>query len=330
MKSQVKFSAAWCALANKVVRSNLQPPVKVRCKVAVVAYARSSNLGDDIQTLSVLKCLPSNVEVVPVDREDLASFSSTEPVKCIINGWFMDDPRQWPPSPSLRPLFIGFHAATDEVLCPTLAAYYRQFEPIGCRDHVTVERFRLLGVEAYFSGCPTLTLRRLPALRKPGTVVVVDADRVTCDWHTSDTRSLLAEFLPLLGKAKVSYRTHRIPFWMGSWPALKLLLGLRRIRDYSCASLVITNRLHVALPCLALGTACAFLHQDMSQGRIASYREMFQDMLDPSRCKEVMGKGESIAMRTDVSDLRRNMIQRIREFLESPFGTWVGNEASHR
>ena len=116
------------------------------------------NIGDYIQALAATQFLPHIDGFVDRDT-DLDKV--TEKTVLILNGWFMYLPNNWPPSKNVYPLFVAFHINSnvkDALTRPDSITYLKDNEPIGCRDKNTVDLLRKKGVEAYFSGCLTLTL----------------------------------------------------------------------------------------------------------------------------------------------------------------------------
>ena len=124
--------------------------------------------------------------------------------------------------------------------------------PVGARDTRTLTKLNEMGVPTYFSGCLTLTwnpdIRRLsPKPRKE--VVVVDTSSGRLRVNTLVPEAVLADSL--------EYSNH-----LGSvirpsfhWPfqfAYGSLLAIAQAR------LVITSRIHVALPAVGLGTPVIF------------------------------------------------------------------------
>lgn len=236
-------------------------------------YSGSTNLGDDFQTIAARCHIPSE-NVLPVDRENLNSFYSEQKVKVLFNGWFTHRTDNWPPSNSIEPVFLGFHAARKEIVNERHAAYFKSIQPIGCRDHNTVSMLRDIGVAAFFSGCPTLTL---PPSRRPrsGEILVVDAHLPNPDGHTSDTTKLLSKVVPQSVLGRAVFLTQNVSRKLGHRHGKKLQLAYNRLERYSCAQLVITNRLHVALPCLAYSTPCLFLHcNPENDARLNSYYQL--------------------------------------------------------
>jgi len=225
-------------------------------KFAALSYVGTRNLGDEIQTLAALRFLP-RVDAW-VDRDRLDEFQGAEDHKIILNGWFLHRPQHWPPASRLRPLITSFHltkevmprhndlmiAPSSTVLGPTGIAYLRDHAPIGARDLDTLETLRNAGVDAYFSGCLTLTLQ----VSDPG----------------PRTRMVYAVDLP--GDVVSAFeRRYDVPIIRVSH-VVSDLVGLARfqrarelLRGYASAHAVLTSRLHCALPCLALGIPVLFV-----------------------------------------------------------------------
>ena len=117
------------------------------------------NIGDYVQALASSQFLPHIDGFIDRD-EDLKDYAG-EPCKVIMNGWYMHLPQNWPPSDLIDPLFVAFHlnSGVKEVLLSSQSiAYLKSHQPIGCRDLNTLYLLSKNGVDAYFSGCMTLTL----------------------------------------------------------------------------------------------------------------------------------------------------------------------------
>lgn len=121
-----------------------------------VLWAPTINIGDDIQTLAGINFLKKHGinEYVYVNREELNKYDG-EPIKLIMNGWYMHNINNFPPSDNIYPIFISIHVA-DKNLVKNNVKYFRKYQPIGCRDESTVKLFESFGIKAYFSGCLTL------------------------------------------------------------------------------------------------------------------------------------------------------------------------------
>lgn len=269
------------------------------------SYAYSTNLGDEIQTLSAAQFLP-RVDIL-VERDRLNRYRNCPPMFVIFNGWFNRLP-SWPPPESISPLFVAFYAARPELLVDKrFASYFKRHEPIGCRSLETAEAFRKIGVDAYFSGCLTLTLKREPVART-NQIYAVDVDpdlfaNLVPDHIKPSVVHLSPEGFPpdfsVLTKANWT-ATHLGLRALYKWDsdgsvlrtaserlnrfrhASRVLKARQLLALYGSAKLVITSRLHCALPCLALGTPVVLLRRGVeSDPRFAGLRELVRFHSDP-------------------------------------------------
>lgn len=236
---------------------------------------QSYNVGDYIQSLAARQFLPSVDRLL--NREELGAYRGP-PTKLILNGWFTHQPETWCPSPAIQPLFVSFHLnslAATAFLKGANLEYLRRHAPIGCRDHHTVRLLQAAGIDAYFSGCLTLTL---DAYANPSAdrreILLVDHD-LGLGAHSplSQLRALfspthrarirrgdaLRHFLaPILPHVSAEL-THHLPA-TGVSEGERFAAAEALLRRYASARLVITARIHCALPCLALGTPVLFVN----------------------------------------------------------------------
>jgi len=273
----------------------------------VFSYAYSTNLGDEIQTLSAMQYLP-RVDTL-LERDRLHWYRDSPPVFVIFNGWFTRLP-SWPPPDCISPLFVAFHAARPELLIDKrFVGYFKRHEPIGCRSLATLEAFRAIGVDAYFSGCLTLTLQRQP-VERTGEIYAVDVEMGLYEKLVPERIRQMAipmshEFpnsaSPLLTRVKwnAAYLGLRGIYKWGrgglllrgagdklnrTRHAYRLSQAQALLRKYSAAKLVITSRLHCALPCLAMGTPVLLLRPDIdADPRFDGLRDLVRFHSDPNQ-----------------------------------------------
>ena len=234
-------------------------------------YGGVTNLGDDIQGLAARRLLP-RIDYL-IDREQTDVFNSRfgEPVYTVMNGWFSHAPHHWPPSERLLPLVTSFHltrgpgasgyprSASEMFLEGPGRRWLERFAPIGCRDLDTLAQCREAGLEAFFSGCLTLTLAR-PAVERQGDLIVLNevpqaiermirattSKRIVCTQH---------------------FREHeRDEFGRRSTASALLQL-------YARASSVVTTRLHCALPCIAFETPVCLVDTAWDQYRFSGLND---------------------------------------------------------
>jgi len=257
------------------------------------------NIGDEIQSIAARRFLP-RVDLY-LDRDYLSDVNSEQKIRLIMNGWFASRPENWPPSPDVEPLFVSFHIserAHKELTSDRSVEYFKQHQPIGCRDHVTRDVLREKGAEAYFSGCLTLTLRSR-ATKRTDEVLLSDLDdevmqhippdlltRSFTVHHGSDVVAPISRtvyrFSPALHRTIKATKAHRALSSLQQFMTRRAGEGRTVIRfkqaeellaRYARAKLVITSRIHCALPCLAFGTPVIFVNRNLEDPRFTGFLE---------------------------------------------------------
>ncbi len=204
------------------------------------------NLGDYIQSLAARQYLPNIDAFIP--RDEIAYYSG-RPVNMIMNGWWWVCPGVDELSERITPLFVAYHVNNPEKLTSSMLAYLKRNEPVGCRDLSTQKILLSHGIKAYFSGCMTLTLGRNRQWKGGNGRILC------CDFDLSDDTPLARYLHETLGEA---YNLHDVD----SCTQLTALETSQEERfgaaeslldQYRQASLVLTTRIHCALPCLGMG-----------------------------------------------------------------------------
>lgn len=242
--------------------------------------ARTANLGDFIQSLAAQQFYPK-VDFL-LDRDSVARIS--EPTQAIINGWYqLDDEYHY--SEFLRPKALSIHISNPQDFkrqAKTLEQW-SEFGSIGCRDEKTADLIRSYGFDAYFSGCLTTTLGRSFKNKRDVNsrgVKVVLADLnpdLVCNEDLSGLNifqkvrhsiingivnrklaSILNELIP--ANAEVQVTQHLAPLGLSDDEYFRQAETLLRI--YEQADLVLTSRIHCALPCLGMGTPVVLFAND--------------------------------------------------------------------
>ncbi len=270
-------------------------------KYGLLKYrANESNIGDYVQSLAAKRFLP-NVDVL-ISREALDEVDYE--LAIILNGWFMHKPKKWPPSDFVKAKFVAFHMndnIKNIMLTNKAVEYFKKREPIGCRDNYTKQVLQEKGVDAYFSGCLTLTLERdkYTSSKKREGVVLCDIlvhkkDELPLKRVIRNPHKIFLKYLPakikefklallraklvsklipedILNKSiKVSNQNFKLKTEEEKFNEAKRLLKI-----YADAELVVTSRIHVALPCLAFGTPVIFVHPNRDNSRFSGIIELF-------------------------------------------------------
>ena len=253
----------------------------------MLGYIGSRNIGDYIQTKAVIDMIhPINHKVL--DREGLNKFKGSK-LKTIINGWFMENPKNWPPNNNISPLFISFHinpSAERDLLKPESLNYLKQYEPIGCRDTYTQNLLQKNGIKSYHSSCITTTFTRdkyLTNKTQPEGVIVIGAfDRLNPSIDFSSIYRLLLSLIKypiyklkyLLKKQSfenhlrnqnlVVKRYQQITKRKISSHNQGLKLANDMLKEIAKSEIIITSRIHAALPALAMGLKVIFINEGLS------------------------------------------------------------------
>jgi len=255
-----------------------------KMKYGLLTYSETKklfNIGDYIQSLAAKQFLPQ-VDAY-INREAMALYDG-DPLKLILNGWFTHNIHNWVPSHKIHPLFVSFHvnaSSAPYILDAKGLAYLAKYQPIGCRDQFTVKLLEQKGIKAYFSGCLTLTLNHyaVPESERCDDIYIVDPffnypnlSTLLISWRFC-ARGILNGDAFKLGKKsqhmkriftpeflrKAKYETQVLPTGTYS-DAEKFTIADALLRKYAKAKLVVTSRIHCALPCLAMGTPVIFIN----------------------------------------------------------------------
>ena len=210
-------------------------------QVGLFTFA-TRNLGDEMQSFAVL----SHVDRVQtfVDRDALPEHQSGIDTACVFNSWFMqgDDFRR--PSNRIKPVWHGFAAGRPQITTGDWLSYLREQPRVGCRDLFTTRLLTEAGVKAYWSGCLTLFLGQALNVspRERRGVVFVD---VPAEAERVIPREIVARAVRLSTFPPPGIIHKPLERWA----------ALGRLSDILArAELVVTRRLHVALPAASFGT----------------------------------------------------------------------------
>ena len=242
---------------------------------------RFFNVGDNIQSIAAKQYLPK-VDIF-LNRERLADYKG-EKIKLIMNGWFTHNTQNWVPSEDILPVFVSFHmnnTAAPGMLSDKGIAYLKKHEPIGCRDQFTADILKEKGIDAYFTGCLTLTLDsyKVDDSQRDDKVYIVDplysyprSEKIFYNAKAT-VRNILNGTAFQLSKKKKHLKKFINDDLLNSSEFInqeppsntytdeeKFEMAEALLKKYAKAKLVITSRIHCALPCLALGTPVIFIN----------------------------------------------------------------------
>lgn len=240
----------------------------------------SVNLGDQIMALASERALMEIGNVILsssyLDRDTLIMYDleTNEPLKdkeaekkymLLFSAWSDGSYMKLTIPRNISPLFLGFHInevkkdksydwlKPFEIKFKSLADYsylnyYKKSgDKIGCRDPHTQNLFLKNGYDQKMlevSGCITMLLRRRDPTRKRSGIYICDVSRSEAEKYVPAEILEKAEFITHIYDAKKNI-TNELD---------KRREGVKLLDLYENAELVLTSRLHAALPCLAFGT----------------------------------------------------------------------------
>lgn len=283
----------------------------------IVVFKETINIGDDIQSYAAMKQLPK-VDYF-IEREELNEFQpkNKNTVKTLISGWFLHHRYRFPPSPYINPFFISCHFSslndmmgiTTEYVDDYVKEYMKRYEPIGCRDEVTEKLFKNNDIKTYRSGCLTLTIPKFKGVKKQQKIVLVDTAPELKKAVEKQYEGSIIEKTHFVDKEKNSKLSYE--------KRMKNVEAL--LKEYQSAELVITTRLHCALPCLALETPVLLIY-DKDNYDIVSRIGDYCKLVDYCSEQEFLEKGLSEYFiktpRKDHLKIKNELMKRVEEFLK--------------
>ncbi|WP_271811981.1 polysaccharide pyruvyl transferase family protein [Clostridium beijerinckii] len=244
-------------------------------KYGILSFGNKlSNIGDLIQTIGVLNVYErmgiSEQELIKVNNYNLSEYSG-ERIVLPLAGYFnaMPNVRTFPLSPDILPVFLGFHC-TDEKILHHLGK--DGYDPYGCRDLATMNEIKKsFGEETkvFMSGCFTLCLEKRDDNSLANKVFLVDVIKEFYPYipdeyikEAEENSQITHEFLRMSEQIAYSESILVVKKWLD-----------RLKRE---AKLVITSRLHLALPCIAMGIPVIVARRDNDDtDRYSGYDELF-------------------------------------------------------
>ncbi|SHM79809.1 polysaccharide pyruvyl transferase family protein [Chitinophaga sp. CF418] len=262
-----------------------------------------NNIGDVLQGMVAKDLLPEGAKVA--DREALADLASNEKGMLIANGWYMHSFKKFPAPDNITPVYAAVHIANSALLADAgVREHFRKHAPIGCRDTKTLRLLLGWGIPAYYSSCLTITAKaRGPVTHNPdGDVLLVD----NVDHPVPD--AVFNKLEELLGKKPVRI-SHDPPDTSGdiesyakvSEKHMDHLLSL-----YCKASMVLTTKIHCALPGLGMGANVKLIHPNPSDPRLATVAEF----IDIISYKEILERKD-----LNTSPVNKEALEKRRQFL---------------
>jgi len=325
------------------------------------------NMGDYIQSMAAKQFL--NSPGVLVEREQLHEYDGEHIKLIMNAWWMHIPENWPPSekiNPLFISFHITPRVA-ERMLTENSVEYFKKHAPIGCRDKGTQKILERYGVETYFTGCLTLTLGNSykhkpeqgkvlivnpqftrPTLKKPMNFI---KSLVSCIGNYKVIKHIskklyLSDSLLSMMKTTFFYNTYRKKFsdellmdanYHSHGVNIKEFEGEserfdytdKLLKEYSTASLVITSRLHAALPCVAIGIPTIFIYGEdipRSSGRFDGLLEHVNCLqyvnkkwvgLNQFEVEGIINKNTNIVNRNTHHEMAQEMSNKVRAFLKS-------------
>ena len=286
-----------------------------KVKYALYKYS-TENVGDEIQSIAARRFLP-RVDYY-IDRDRIGEWKNEnqdETVKLIANGWYMRDPFKWPPTDeTLDPLLISMYVEPKKVSDGKVPRevfqsneskeYLKRFGPVGARDKSTLEYFKKNDIEAYFSGCITLTLQRDPNIKKADYILAVDISDKLYEYLLQKTDRKIIRMSP--------YGDFYLP------EQSRFVVAEYFLYLYQSAHAVVTTRLHSVLPSMALETPVILIKDDKNYDpvRYAGLDELTRSVMESEYLDnyELFNLDKPPKNPTKYLKIRKDLIRRCSEY----------------
>ncbi len=210
-------------------------------EISVLSYT-TINIGDEIQSLAAINVL-NKLGIKHggfVDRDNPKASGKTH---LLVNGFILDNALDIK-SQDINLIFSNLHIdSQNEKGLNKRIEMLRQYQPIGCRDRYSMDLLHKAGIEAFYNRCLTLTFDRRKKEPLNGKVILVDIDPNTP--------------LPRSIKKNIYHIEHN--YLDDLTTSAKMIKAQKLLDTYREAKLVITSRLHCALPCIAMGVPVILL-----------------------------------------------------------------------
>lgn len=217
------------------------------------------NIGDYIQSLAALQYLPNNCIPNFVDRDNIEFYNNSKSkIILIMNSWNAIKKGNQKVPNIIYPIYISYHISNANSINSTSINNLKKYQPIGCRDKYTEKALIKKGIDAYFSSCLTTTLDisfAVEDFERTNDIIFIN--------YKFGMMPLADKFIKSLKKYdfnKIIYINHM--YILKNYTHLeRFKLAKKFIDRYAKAKLVISTRIHGALPCLALNTPVIFINK---------------------------------------------------------------------
>ena len=278
-------------------------------KYGILKYMQQfMNIGDCNQSIGLENVYKKmgifQEDIVYIEKANLSEYAGDYvilPLAANCDYWY--ESKMFPLSDKIIPIFFGFRCVDDFHL-RFLEEYKKNGEIIGCRDVYNMKLLRKMGFNAYVSGCLSLQSGECrESTPKDGKVYLIDIP---------DT---LEDFLPTdiaLNGVRLTQKFYRYDITKEEAGEFELQTARERLDELRTnARLVVTQRLHCALPCVAMGIPVILA---IGHGTLDDRYTGYSDMVDiywPEIFDRINWNPEA----HDITDLKKQQYELLKELI---------------
>ena len=158
---------------------------------------------------------------------------------------------------NIYPIYLSYHINNIKYIDSITLNNLKKNEPIGCRDKFTQKYLQKKGINSYFSSCLTTTLDinfAVNQIERTNDIIFIDFRFGEFPEADKFIKSLKAYSF-----SNIKYKRHMYKSQYSHLQRFKIAKQL--LDQYAKAKLVISTRIHGALPCLALKTPIIFVNK---------------------------------------------------------------------
>lgn len=264
---------------------------------------KKGNIGDYIQSLASLQFLPQNCIPTFIDRDNFEYYNNSQNKKIVImNSWNIIEKGNRKIPDNIYPIYISYHINNADFIDSIAINNLKKYQPIGCRDKFTRNALLKKGIHAYFSSCLTTTLDIFFSVKeseRTNEIIFID--------YKFGMMPLADKFIKSLNKYdfnKIKYITHL--YILKKYTHFERFRLAKQLLDrYARAKLVVSTRIHGALPCLALNTPVIFINKE--------YDNRFPGLYELLNTIGINSKGE---FKINVQLNKNNMVVNSNNYLK--------------
>lgn len=278
------------------------------------------NLGDIVQVFAVdiiYQAMHIHKEdIVNISMDELGNYKG-EKVILPIAGYFnyrIKAPA-FPVSENIIPVFLSLHTISRLYL--NKDEFWKQQGPIGCRDEKTMQLMRKRGYNAWLLGCMTILFPRRNVIPEKEHIFIVDAEPEIFRYIPKELRSS-AECIT--HEVQVDWTMDKEQIAQRMEEKTKELLG----RYYNEATLIVTSRLHCAVPCIAMGIPTIVVRKGFDErfGWLDKFIHLYTPdefarinwYPEPVELEEHKKQVLNVAVAMVNREIKRNAIKKVHDF----------------